>query len=137
LDQQYAHPITPATQARGLSHRSRDPDQAPAPATRGRQLPQEPHQALPAPEKSGERISVGGPVGHPVWSTPAPPPTVESAATACCRSPAHEEVIMNRIRRIRRIPHSLAGLPRWVGALLASAGAAPAVLATFPPRPPG
>jgi hypothetical protein len=48
--------------------------------------------------------------------------------------PAHEEVTMNRIRRICR---SLAGLPRRVGALLASAAAAPAMLATTPPLPPG
>jgi len=40
---------------------------------------------------------------------------------------------MNQIRRIRAF---LTGLPRRAGALLASA-AAPAVLATPPPRPPG
>ena len=48
--------------------------------------------------------------------------------------PAHEEVIVNRIRCIC---HSLAGLPRRAGVLLASAVAAPAVLATAPPLPPG
>ena len=41
---------------------------------------------------------------------------------------------MNRIRRICR---SLAGLPWRAGALAASAAAAPAVLATAPPLPPG
>jgi hypothetical protein len=41
---------------------------------------------------------------------------------------------MNRIHRICR---SLAGLPRRVGVLLASAAAAPALLATSPPLPPG
>jgi hypothetical protein len=40
---------------------------------------------------------------------------------------------MNRIRRICR---SLAGLPSRAGALLVSAAAAPAVLATSPPLPP-
>jgi hypothetical protein len=39
--------------------------------------------------------------------------------------------------RICRICRSLAGLPRRAGALLASAAAAPAVLATSPPLPPG
>jgi hypothetical protein len=41
---------------------------------------------------------------------------------------------MNRIRRICR---SLPGLPRRAGALFASTAAAPAVLATAPPLPPG
>jgi hypothetical protein len=41
---------------------------------------------------------------------------------------------MNRIRRICRC---LAGLPRRARALLASAAAAPAVLAAAPPLPPG
>jgi hypothetical protein len=41
------------------------------------------------------------------------------------------------MNRIRRICCSLAGLPRRAGALVASAAAAPAVLATVPPLPPG
>jgi hypothetical protein len=41
---------------------------------------------------------------------------------------------MNRIRRLCR---TLASLPRRAGALLASAAAAPAVLAVAPPLPPG
>jgi hypothetical protein len=48
--------------------------------------------------------------------------------------PGHEEVIMNRLRRIC---HSLASLPRRADVLLAAAAAVPAVLATPPPRPPG
>jgi hypothetical protein len=49
--------------------------------------------------------------------------------------PAHEEVTVNRIRRIG---HSLAGLPRRAGALAASAAAAPAALASGPgPLVPG
>jgi hypothetical protein len=38
---------------------------------------------------------------------------------------------------IRRVCHSLAGLPRRASLLAASAAAAPAVLAAPPPRPPG
>jgi hypothetical protein len=49
-------------------------------------------------------------------------------------APAPEEVIMNRIRRICR---SLPGLPRRACVLLTSVAAAPAVLATVPPLPPG
>ena len=41
---------------------------------------------------------------------------------------------MNRIRRICR---SLSGLPRRAGALVATAAAAPAILAITPPLPPG
>jgi hypothetical protein len=48
------------------------------------------------------------------------------------RSRFHEEVIMNRIRRICR---SLASLPQRAGFLLASAAAAPGALAADPPPP--
>ena len=41
------------------------------------------------------------------------------------------------MNHIQRICHFLAGLPRRAGVLLTSAAAAPAVLATSPPLPPG
>jgi hypothetical protein len=41
------------------------------------------------------------------------------------------------MNRLRRTCHSLAGLQRRAGVLLAAAAAVPAVLATPPPHPPG
>jgi hypothetical protein len=46
----------------------------------------------------------------------------------------HEEVIMNHVGRIYL---SLAGLRRRAGVLIASVAAAPAILTTAPPLPPG
>jgi hypothetical protein len=63
-------------------------------------------------------------------------PTVE-AATPWPAGSATDRHNEDTVNRIRRICCALAGLPQRAGALVASAAAAPAVLATVPPLPPG